>query len=137
MTVGWWWCKERFPGCQDDPIRKSIFLNTFFFGKLGYDISSVIKGGVFLHSAYLVSGQGLSESNIFVFARVAIWLHTMTRPFIWVADWDLTLEELGEMEVLRSSQCLLAPMVTRFLTILSLTDLSAICSQKVVCQWMP
>ena len=71
-----------------------------------------IRGGLFVVSTYFFTGEGLSERNMALAARVAGWLHTQARTFVWAADWQNTPEAIGScgfVQQLRAS--IMAPAV--------------------------
>ena len=58
-------------------------------------------GGIIFVSLYLFSGEGVSERNVNLIARVAEWLFRLGRPYIWAADWQNLLEQIGEVGVIQ------------------------------------
>ena len=65
------------------------------------DVDAFLKGGIFLMSACLFSGEGLSERILALACRIALWLGAMDRPFTEAPAWYLTKAELAEVGVCR------------------------------------
>jgi hypothetical protein len=60
-----------------------------------------ISGGIAFVSLYLCSGEGVSERNVNLIARVAEWLFRLGRPYMWAADWQNTPEQIGFLGVIQ------------------------------------